>query len=116
MELKIDSERVKSAMERCPQAKAILGEIFPELLEKPFSFYHCGQRFFDVERCNSEKGHVDFSDEKYIYILAHSHEERTYNLINLKTGYNKNRGRHFRRVGNKGVMITKEALSGMVAT
>lgn len=42
MELKIDSEKVKEAMEKCPQAREVLVTLFPEM-EKPN--VNCGDFF-----------------------------------------------------------------------
>lgn len=116
MELKIDSEKVLAAAKVCPEARRVLKAIFPELLED--KYYKCGQKFLDVDAME-EAGITEYQPAtlatdhpEYLYLLCHSHEPRSYCLINVKTGYNKVRAQSYRR-NTYGISIPPEHLKGL---
>lgn len=76
-ELKITVDRVREAAKSCPQAKAVLTRLFPEVF--PPTGFKAGTIF----RPKNQK--PMFNPE--FLILAHMAESRVYALIDIRTGF-----------------------------
>jgi hypothetical protein len=115
--LSIKLNRVKAAMEKCPEAKAVLSELFPEALEPRF---RSGSLFCVRERVaghNQASHEIELkrgcSIDKYyleeLYILVHDRNSHEYCLVNLWNGYRFKRDEVYIRDAY-GIKLTEHAL------
>ena len=103
--LTVKLDRVRAAMDKCPEAKVVLSELFPEALEPRFK---SGSLFCVKERIS---GHDQASHSialtigcgteifylEELYILAHDQNSHEYCLVSLWNGYRFRRGESYIR-------------------
>jgi hypothetical protein len=119
--LTVTKDRVLEASKKCPQAKEVLKSMFPEVFEE--KMYKCGTIFVDQGFKDSMKFPLLMDNHlNKFWILAHLKDDRTYGLINMRTGYASHHPNQFygrkgpiflRRMNNEGVVIPEETLKEM---
>jgi len=125
VELRVFKSRVLGAAKSCPQGRAILEILFPEVFK--VETYPCGTIFVDEQYANDvflrngrQSEHIELSIEnlEHFWLLTHLNEERTYGLVNMKTGFRRRKSGFTRRVylrknNNPGIEIPGRDLDGL---
>jgi hypothetical protein len=109
----VHKSKILEASKKYLQGKEILKAMFPEAFEE--KLYRCGTIFVEKEHLYEN---MDLCRLSYFYLLTHLKEDRTYGLINMRSGYSdtttgcyKGRARVFvRDYKDSGIRIPDEVL------